>query len=653
MQYRVVVISLFMAVAALLATPREPALAAPLIAVISPSSGLTTGGTVVTITGNGFVPGASVSFAGVLSPSVNVANQFQLTAVAPAGVAGPVMVVVINPGGESAFVSSGFKYIQTSITNNGFSITGINPPSGNLGQLVTVTGTGFQQGVNAFFGGVPTETVWITAGYVMTYAPSGASGAVAVMLANPDGSSATSPTLFTYAGTTSTSNGGVTITAVSPSSVTAGSTVSIFGTGFVAGASVTIGGYPATNVAYSNSGLITATVPSGPAGTVTVNVSNAAGTFATYSSLIYTGTSTSTVSDQPNVSSVSPSSGSSAGGSTVSITGSGFVAPVTVTFGGVPATSVNVVNANLITATTPANPVGAVPVVVANPAGALGGLTAGFTYELAWPRVTSLSPSTGALVGGTTLTINGTGFAPGATVTVGGQSAATVSAVSPTQIVVTTPPGPPGAATVLVTNPGGAISGLATGFSYSANPQAQAPPPSTSAVISSVSPPVGSSSGGTSVRIYGTGFQRGATVTISGISVPATFISSTQLAVTTPAVTGTGSVTVTVANPDSISAAALPNAFTYTSGGTSTPPPPSTNSPLPAGGGLFVFSGGTNAQLVTASGCNAATSVFWTTDSTGAWVGYIPSAPVTVVNAAWNRLFPTSIPAGTPIVARC
>ena len=75
--------------------------------------------------------------------------------------------------------------------------------------------------------------------------------------------------------------------------------------------------------------------------------------------------------------------------------------------------------------------------------------------------------------------------------------------------------------------------------------------------------------------------------------------------------------------------------------------------PLPPGGGLFVFGGGTNAQLVTASGCNASTSVFWTTDAGGAWVGYIPSVPVAVVNAAWNTLFPSSIPAGTPIFARC
>ncbi|MEI6136638.1 MAG: hypothetical protein WCQ48_04390, partial [Chloroflexota bacterium] len=78
-----------------------------------------------------------------------------------------------------------------------------------------------------------------------------------------------------------------------------------------------------------------------------------------------------------------------------------------------------------------------------------------------------------------------------------------------------------------------------------------------------------------------------------------------------------------------------------------------TSSPGPAGGGLFVFGGGTNAQLLTASGCSASTAVFWTTNASGAWIGYIPSVPVAIVNAAWTSLFPNGIPAGTPIFARC
>ncbi|MGH9195526.1 MAG: phospholipase D-like domain-containing protein, partial [Acidimicrobiia bacterium] len=55
----------------------------------------------------------------------------------------------------------------------------------------------------------------------------------------------------------------------------------------------------------------------------------------------------------PTVTNVSPSSGPTAGGTNVTITGTNFVAPATVTFGGTAATSVVVVSATSITATTP------------------------------------------------------------------------------------------------------------------------------------------------------------------------------------------------------------------------------------------------------------------------------------------------------------
>ena len=56
----------------------------------------------------------------------------------------------------------------------------------------------------------------------------------------------------------------------------------------------------------------------------------------------------------PTVSSVSPNSGPTAGGTAVTITGTNFAAGATVTFGGTAATNVTVVNSTTITATTPA-----------------------------------------------------------------------------------------------------------------------------------------------------------------------------------------------------------------------------------------------------------------------------------------------------------
>ena len=85
----------------------------------------------------------------------------------------------------------------------------------------------------------------------------------------------------------------------------------------------------------------------------------------------------------PNVTSVSPNSGSSNGGTNVSISGSNFSAGSTVQFGGVNATNVNVVNGNLITATTPAHASGTVNVVVTSVDLQSGTLTNGYTYQFA------------------------------------------------------------------------------------------------------------------------------------------------------------------------------------------------------------------------------------------------------------------------------
>jgi hypothetical protein len=102
----------------------------------------------------------------------------------------------------------------------------------------------------------------------------------------------------------------------------------------------------------------------------------------------------------PVVNSVTPNTGSTAGGTAVSISGANFFNPSTVTFGGVAATNVVVVNSTTITATTPAHAAGAVDVVVTDGGaciGATGRLPGGFTYAPAAP-VPTLSPLVLALL---------------------------------------------------------------------------------------------------------------------------------------------------------------------------------------------------------------------------------------------------------------
>jgi V8-like Glu-specific endopeptidase len=72
----------------------------------------------------------------------------------------------------------------------------------------------------------------------------------------------------------------------------------------------------------------------------------------------------------------------------------------------------------------------------------------------------------------------------------------------------------------------------------------------------------------------------------------------------------------------------------------------------PSGFGLFVFGGGTNEQLVAASGCPLTTAVFWVADG-GKFITYVPGSAIAVVNAPWNERFASGIPPATAMIGRC
>lgn len=82
------------------------------------------------------------------------------------------------------------------------------------------------------------------------------------------------------------------------------------------------------------------------------------------------------------------------------------------------------------------------------------------------PAVSAVSPQSGTTGGGTAVTITGTGFQNGATVTFGGTAATSVVVVSSTRITAVTPARPTGRVAVAVTNPGSQSSSLANGFFY-------------------------------------------------------------------------------------------------------------------------------------------------------------------------------------------
>ena len=168
----------------------------------------------------------------------------------------------------------------------------------------------------------------------------------------------------------------------------------------------------------------------------------------------------------PTITTISPNSGSTKGGTAVTITGTNFVSGATVTVGGTAATNVTAVSSTSITATTPVHAAGAVNVVVSDSSGS-GTLTKGFTYVGSQPTISKISPNSGSTNGGTVVTITGTKFISGATVTFGGTAATNVTAVSSTSITATTPAHAAGAVNVVVTDSSGSGT-LTNGFTYTA-----------------------------------------------------------------------------------------------------------------------------------------------------------------------------------------
>ena len=275
----------------------------------------------------------------------------------------------------------------------------------------------------------------------------------------------------------------------------------------------------------------------------------------------------------PTLSAVSPASGPLAGGTTIALTGTGFVAGATsMSVGGVAATSVSVASSTSLTAVTPVHAAGAVSVSVTT-AGGSATINGAYTYR-AVPVVSSVSPSSGSISGGTTISVSGSGFVAGATsVSVGGTPATYVSVTSSTTLTAVTPAHVAGSQTVAVTTAGGTGT-LASGFTYAVT----TPQPT----LVSVSPSSGTIVGGTAVTLSGSGFLAGTTtVTFGGVAASSVVVydTATLTAVSPARSAGTVAVAVTTAG----GTATLAAAFTY-------------QNPTPTVSGISPGSGPANAS---------------------------------------------------------
>ena len=165
------------------------------------------------------------------------------------------------------------------------------------------------------------------------------------------------------------------------------------------------------------------------------------------------------------ITSISPTSGSTFGSARVQITGDGFQEGMTVTVGAA-ATAITVTSRNSLSATVPVHDAGTVDVVVTNGAGESSRLAAGFRYvEPPALTIIGISPNRGSTEGGTSLKITGTGFNPGAEVTLDGITR-TNYVQNGTTIYLTAPEHPQSEVDVVVKNPDGLTVALSRAYTF-------------------------------------------------------------------------------------------------------------------------------------------------------------------------------------------
>ena len=337
----------------------------PLISSLDPDSGPTSGGTLVAITGQNFlpgVPGTRVWF-GPEASNVNVISPTLIEAVtAPGG--GTVPVVVLNPDGQLHQVDDAFTYVPPPL------LVAVVPPQGpeEGGNPVYLGGANFQVGATVMLGSQTALIDSLTANLIQVVAPAG-SGQVTVKVTNPDGQQHSWEDLYSYVPAPLISS---IVPESGPSS--GGTLVTITGQNFVPGSPDTRVwiGPEALNVNVISPTLIEAVTAPG-AGTVPVLVLNPDGQRHMVADLF-------TYVPGPLLLAVVPTQGPEEGGNFVWLGGANFQPGATVMFGTQTAI-IDSLTANLIQVVAPAGS-GQVAVEVINPDG----------QQHAWENLYSYTP---------------------------------------------------------------------------------------------------------------------------------------------------------------------------------------------------------------------------------------------------------------------
>jgi len=563
----------------------------PTVAAVSPSTGSTGGGTAITITGTNFVGVTQVRFGAVATSSFTVDSATSVTATAPPEPLGTVDISVTNGSGTSnpnppsdqfTFVTGPAGAITSA---HGVALTTLAVSPQTVGDVLlvfaelstttatvsSISGGGvttWTKGVQFSGSGTTDEEIWYgqvttTGASTVTFTWSSALTTQTAEYGAQEFTAGWGAGTAWALDTSGTLNNPSSTTVSFPALTPTGSSELYFGYA-VPASTASAGTTPGFTYALTTLGNVTAFDPDVSGSASPAAPQSPANSSSSIGVLLRA--SDGAPPPAPSVTGLSPSTGPSGGGTSVTITGTNFAGATTIRFGTVSATYFPV-SATQISGISPPESVGTVDVTVTTAGGtsAVSAPADQFTFSSTPPpppAVTGVSPSSGPIQGGATVTVTGTNLAGATAVTFGTLAAAAFIVNTNSQITAATPAGT-GTVDVTVTTGEGTspVDAPADQFTFTASP-----PPS-SPTVSALSPSSGPVTGGTAVTISGTNFA-GATAVRFGTST-ATNVSvhsATSLTATAPA-GSVGTVDVTVVTPGGTSPTGLADRFTYQGSG--------------------------------------------------------------------------------------
>jgi hypothetical protein len=577
------------------------------------TTGVTLGGENGTLTGTNFGNNIqNIFLVGTAVSSFTVVNSSTITFVTGQtntyGLQGDI--VILTTFGENVVLPNAFVYYPS------LTISGVNISKGLTtgGESRTLTGTGFTTVTAVTVCGVPVTSFVAASLTSLTFvtAPNLTNGTGDIVLTTPFETATLSG--FTYYPS-------MQLTSVSTSTgpATGGTTVVITGGGFFDVNSVKLNGTEVSSFTVDSLTQITCVTASkvlldGETGDVLVASPHTSATLPngwTYWPTLL-------------VNSTDVTNGSTVGGTTVVITGSGFYGVTSVFFNNVNATFT--VDSNTqITVMTGAGSGNGTGDIVVNSIYTSGTLTNGWTY---WQPVvvSSLNVTNGTYSGGTTVVVTGSGFFAVTDVRFNGASVASFTVNSLTQITVVT-------ASKSITD--GDVGAVVVTTTYTSGTKSNAWTYWPAMSVSSLSVSNGSTQGGTTVVITGAGFFAVSNVSFINFNVTSfTVNSSTQITVTTRSgvVAETGNVVVT----STYTSATLTNGWTYWR------PVSIYNQSVSSG----VYTGGTTV-VINGSDFDSVTSVVFAGVPVASYVVNAGKTQITVVTAPKSI---TSLSVGNVVV---